>query len=698
MALSLSSKVDQLHGVGPAIHKRLQRLDISTILELLFYFPKKHDDYSDVINITDASPGSAITVCGEVTAVRKRQSWKRRFSLTEITLRDDSGSLNIIWFNQPYIANQLKKGDRIYASGKVSNSKKYGQQMNNPMFEKYKQTTTHTARIVPQYSLTKGITQKQLRYYMRQALDILGEETLPDWLPEDMLDTYDLQTMTSAVQLIHFPDTWQDVEKAQYRLGFDELLLVQLFSRATRDDIASQQATSVPFKGQLIKDFVAALPFTLTQAQRKAAWDIIKDMQSDHPMNRLLEGDVGSGKTVVAAIGMYSVYHAGLQSVLMAPTEILAEQHYKTLLQVFNYTDVSIGLWTRSLRTSNGKQHAMGVVNSDSQHSIMQCDIIIGTHALIQESISLKKLGLAVIDEQHRFGVRHRKRLREHSDNNSTTPHLLSMTATPIPRSLALTVYGDLELSILNELPAGRKPITTQMVSATPQRSAMYSHINERLLAGDQIYIVVPRIEDEGNDKAESKDTMASITSEYERISKKFPEATIAELHGKLKAAEKQRIMQEFVSGKIHILVATTVIEVGIDVPNATMMIIENADRFGLAQLHQLRGRVGRSDKQSFCYVCTDGEAERSKERLDFFTNTSDGFALAEFDLESRGPGDVFGRQQSGFLSHFKMAKLTDKVLVKATREAADTIFENITHYPDIKTRLDHFIKQVHLE
>lgn len=702
MESNLASPVSQLRGVGPAISQRLMKLGIHTVFQLLFHYPTGYQDYSIISTIADCvdkeSTTLKVTLKVTVEKISSRKSWKRRgLGLTEAQVMDDTGTLKVMWFNQGYIADQLQPGTTVYLSGKVATNK-YGTYLNNPIFERVKPDTTHTARIVPTYSLTHGITQKQLRYFVKQALHILDTNeghALPDWIPLDIQDEYDLASLHSTLHKIHFPDNLDDIALAKRRLGFEELLIVQLFVLSTTAEIHQHPAEAIHGDQQQITKVINNLPFKLTTGQNMALTEILEDLNNAQPMNRLLEGDVGSGKTVIAALAMYYAHSAGYQSAMMAPTELLAQQHYETLRNVLP-DNVRIALRTGSVK-----------------HNTESADIIVGTHALLQESVTFKKLGLAIIDEQHRFGVSQRQRLITMSGNvpgnANTMPHLLSMTATPIPRSLALTIYGDLRLSIVNELPAGRKPIITTLVNTTAARKHMYSEIQERITAGEQVYVVAPRIlaeettdedtsDQESSDYKTNRKKIISIDEVFASLQSVFPTARMAELHGKLSAEEKKSIMKQFSDGDIDVLVATTVIEVGVDVPNATNIVIEGADRFGLAQLHQLRGRVGRSDTQSYCYVCAEETSVSASERLEMFTATTDGFALAEFDLERRGPGAVYGQTQSGYFNHFKMAKLTDHELVRDSQAAATTLFSELEHYPDVHTRLVEFTKRVHLE
>lgn len=664
---------------------RLQKLGIQSPAALLEYFPIGYVDASHVVTIADCPTGELVTVCGVIQNIKSTRAWKRRgFTIVQAKLADETGDVKLTWFNQAYIVEQIPVGTKVLVSGKMTVGK-YGRQFSNPTFEKYKPNPTHTARIVPKYSLTKGITHKLLRYYMAQALEQLAQSPgfYPDWLPDDIQSEHDLIPIQQAIQQIHFPTSLEELDAAKHRLGFDELLLIQLFVLATKETLKHEQAQPIPFPETPIKKFVQALPFRLTASQKRSAWEIMQDLEQASPMNRLLEGDVGSGKTVVAAMAMYCTVLAGFQAALMVPTEILAKQHFNKLTELFKNTNIKIGLATSQ---------------TEDKTVMLTADIIVGTHAILFAKQKFKKLALTIIDEQHRFGVSQRQQLTLQS-GLKTTPHLLSMTATPIPRSLALTLYGDLSLSIIDELPHGRLPIYSALVKQD-QRTKLYAHIMERLIAHEQVYVVAPRIipseESTAKDAADAERT--SVTEEYDKLIQLFPQVRIAQLHGKLKPIEKSRVMKQFADGEIDMIVTTTVIEVGIDVPNATVIVIEDADRFGLAQLHQLRGRVGRSSKPSWCYVCTAVTIPAAIERLQYFCTTTSGFKVAEYDLERRGPGDVYGSMQSGYLNSLRFAKLTDHKLITAVQTTAQTIYPKLDSYPTIQTKLDSFMQRVHLE
>ena len=670
MTTQFRRPLSDLNRVGQKISTKLKKLDLENTLDLIFYFPVRYEDFSQVTNIENLEADLETTIKGKIELINNRRSWKRRMMLTEVVVADVTESIKIIWFNQPYIAKVLKAGDEIFISGKVTEDQ-FGLHFKNPVYEKVKADTAHTARIVPIYSLTEGVTQKQLRFIISQIVKEVDK--LSEWLPAKIIKKYKLISLSEALEQIHFPESFSKLNEAKKRLGFDELFTVQLYNLQAKAELEKTKAFKIKFKEKQIKEFVSSLPFTLTAAQKKCAWQIIKDLEESKPMNRLLEGDVGSGKTVVAALAMYNVALNSQQAVLMAPTEILAQQHFETLEKVLGPDTVSLITRTKKKILDDQK-------------------IIVGTHALIQKKVEFKNLGLAIIDEQHRFGVEQRKTLQEKSGDKKTVPHLLSMTATPIPRTLALTIYGDLDLSIIDEMPKGRKKIITRLVEEK-KRDKAYGFIKEKIKNQEQVFVICPLISE--SDKLGVK----SVEEEYERLKKIiFPDLRIAKLHGKLKAKAKDEIMNDFKNKKYDILVATSVVEVGVDVPDATIMMIEGADRFGLAQLHQFRGRVGRSDKQSYCLLFTDSKSDKTLERLNALCKSTDGFRMAEYDLKLRGPGDVYGKEQSGFLSAFRIASLADHVLISEAKQAATDIRPEIDKYPLILAKLDKFSHTIHLE
>ena len=689
--LNPGSSFEEIPTVGPTMSQRLKNLGLKKIQDLLFYFPYRYDDFSQISKISDIKPGEVFTVQGKVQLIKSRRSWKRRkMTITESMIEDETGPIKVIWFNQPYLDKTLFPGDEIILSGKVKMDE-LTPEFISPSFEKVKKDQTHTGRIVPVYPLTAGLTQRQIRYYIKTALPLA--QKIEETLPPEITKKYTLMALKKAIMQIHFPDTLEKAEKAVERFKFGELFLIQIQALQNKRYIKETKSPQIKINDKIIENFKNSLPFKLTKAQLNSADEILKDLIRGNPMNRLLEGDVGSGKTVVAVMAMLNVIKNNFQSAFMAPTEILARQHYEKINELTKGLDIKICLLTRSLikleKEEIGKKEILNKIKNGT------INIIIGTHSIIQDAISFYNLGLVIVDEQHRFGVAQRKALRDKSsEKHQLAPHLLSMTATPIPRSLALTVYADLDLSIIDEMPKSRKKIITKVV-ISDERGKTYAFIHDQVISGRQIFVVCPLIEP--SDKLGVK----SVKQEYEKISKEvFPDFKVTMLHGKMKTKEKEKIMDQMKNNEINILVSTSVIEVGIDIPNATVMMIEGSERFGLAQLHQFRGRVGRSDKQSYCFLFTDSDSHNTKRRLKAMEKSQDGFKLAEFDLKMRGPGVLSGLHQSG-LPDFKMATLTDVDIIKKAREAAKDLTENDPHllkFPNLRQKVDNLYKDIHWE
>lgn len=662
--MKLTDKVSVLNGVGDVVAKRLARLGIETIQDLLLHYPRRWEDYSQVTAISQTKPGE-IAVVAELNSIATRRSFRRRLTITEAVITDQTGSLKVVWFNQPFVANQLKAGERYFWAGKLEFKGGY-LSLNNPMVELAGATTG--GKIFPVYPETSQLSSKQLRRYVGDVISLC--DGLRDNLPDEIEQNYDLISFGQAVRQLHQPTTMQQVEQARRRIGFGELfgyMLTGLYLRKARQ---SESSAAMAFELAVVKQLVDGLPFELTDGQRKATWQILQDMEKPQPMNRLLQGDVGSGKTVVALIAAAMAAHHGYQTAYMAPTEILAAQHADTASTLLKPLGLRVGLLVASLKSAAKRELQEQIGNGS-------IDLVIGTHALLSEKVAFKNLGLVEIDEQHRFGVRQRAALRSKA---SISPHMLTMTATPIPRSLALVVYGDLDISVISELPAERKPVTTQVFTEA-QRLSAYQHIEQRLGAGEQAFVVCPRIiQDDSSGKK-------SVEAEYDRLRKSiFAHRRIGLLHGRMKADDKAAVMSKFATGKLDILVSTTVVEVGVNVPNATVMLIEGADGYGLASLHQLRGRVGRSDKQSYCYLIGSAENPESLARLKSLEKTHDGLRLAQIDLMSRGPGEVYGKLQHGYFD-LRMASLTDTLLIEQVREAAQAFLssDNMVKYPQIE-------------
>ncbi len=678
--LLLEDKVSKINRIGATTSKKLNKIDIETINDLLFYFPIRYDDFSEVTPIEKIQKSKSVNIVGKIEMIQNRRAHRRKIYITEALISDESGIIKVIWFNQPFIARNLKNGDKISLAGKIEEDYT-GYIMKSPVYEKITSNKQiHTQGLVPNYRLTSNLTQKQIRFLIKQVIGLTDQ--IIDWVPKNIIKDLKLLSLGSAIKKIHFPENKKDIKKARERLAFNELFLIQLQSQLAEKNLGEYQAPKIKFKEKETKNFVKKLPFKLTNDQKKCSWQIIQDLKKEKPMTRLLEGDVGSGKTVVAIIAMLNTALNKKQSVLMAPTEILAKQHFNSISKLLFNTNIKIGVLTRSIHLTNN--------NSKNKKDILKSDIIIGTHALIQEKIDFSNLGLVVIDEQHRFGVEQRKILLE-KGNDATSPHLLSMTATPIPRSLALALYGNLDISVIKEMPEGRKKIITNIIAENKRQEA-YNFIRMEIKKGRQAFVICPLIDP--SDKLGVK----SVKEEYERLNKIiFPDLKINFLHGRLKTEEKEKIMKDFSKNKTKILVSTSVVEVGVDIPNASIMMIEGADRFGLAQLHQFRGRVGRSKYQSYCLLFTNSNSPIAKQRLSALEKYHDGFTLAKIDLKFRGPGEVFGTAQKGF-PVLKMASLFDYNLMEKAKEKAKEIIKKDPNFKKSPYLQKKIKKNIHLE
>ncbi len=652
--MQLSARIDSVKGVGEKTAEQFALAGIHTVNDLVMLLPRKYEDFSESTSIEDISPGKR-TIRARCEKVATRPV-RRGLRITTATLADDTGKLQAVWFNQPYREKQLKSGEEFFFSGEFEfNYNRY--QLTNPSAEKVSDIPVSTDRIVPVYRAVKGLKSQVVRKILTELKPLIS--MYPETLPTDIIQTEKLLSTGQALLKMHFPESMDEVTVARERLGFEELFQLLLASQFNKQANATLDGWHIPFDQKVVADFVKQLPFDLTGAQRRAAWEIIQDFERESPMNRLLQGDVGSGKTVVAGLAARAAAHAGFQSAIMAPTEILASQHAETLTKLLVPFGLTIGLLSGSVKgTARATLYEM-IANGG-------VDVVVGTHALIQETVRFNNLGFVAIDEQHRFGVKQRQELLNKSER---MPHLLAMTATPIPRSLALTVYGELDVSILNELPKGRKPIATKIWS--PNSAAqLYEKIDIEIAAGRQAYVICSLIDDNPDNE------IKSVQAEYVKLQNSiFKHRKIGLLHGKLKSEEKDAVMQSFAKGDIDILVSTTVVEVGVDVPNATAMLIENADRFGLSQLHQLRGRVGRSSHQSYCYLVMS-DSTKPSQRLREIEKSNDGFHLAEVDLTMRGPGEIYGKAQHGALN-LQIATLADTQLIARAQRAARKFVES---------------------
>lgn len=660
----------ELSGVGKELVKKLCILNLATVNDLINYYPRRYDDYSNVQEINRIRPG-IVTVKAQIKQARGHYV-RRGMHITEAVASDASGSVRLVWFNQPYRAAALKTDDEYFISGDFGlHSQRLTIQ--NPSVELVNDFPINTARIIPVYRETKGLKSTQLRKLVREINPLIGSlaETLPPWLVKKQK----LMSRAEALHAIHFPNSQTELEAALRRLGFEEVFSLTLAALLTKCENEQQNALVIPFDRQLAQTFVSHLSFKLTDDQRRAIWQIYLDIQKSQPMNRLLEGDVGSGKTVVAVMVAVMAIKKGFQVAFMAPTDLLARQHADTIRKLLIPLGLAprLGLLVGSLSPADKRTMHQNIKDGGVV-------LIVGTHALIQEKVAMHKLGLVIIDEQHRFGVEQRKKLQAKAGH---MPHVLSMTATPIPRSLALSVYGEMDLTTIVEKPGGRQPPQTTLISPN-SRSQMYQKINQELETGRQVFVVCPLISDSDLLPAKSAEQV------YEEFSQKtFKNRRVGLLHGKLKSVDKEYIMQQFMHHQLDILVATTVIEVGVDIPNASVMLIESAERFGLAQMHQLRGRVGRGQHQGYCFLALTSSTAPSP-RLRALLHSSDGFALAELDLEIRGPGAIYGTVQHGELD-LRVAKLSDTKLIANARQEAQKFLdknENLLHYKELSERV----------
>lgn len=689
--MNLKTPVPTLGRAFKTYAARLEKLNIFTVEDFFYHIPFRYDNYSLISKINQIQVGEVVTIQGIVNEMKNAYT-KNHKIFQKAVIQDETGTLDVTWFNQPYLTRVIKPGDPISLSGKVD---WFAQKitLQSPdyeiMYPDHKggyMPTLHTGRLVPVYPETSGVSSKWLR---RQIYKLLREykDELNEFLPEEILTHNKFYSLFDALEQIHFPDSLQTAAKARLRLAFDELFLLQITSFKRKQDWKTNLVSN-PFEvtnhQTKIQELFESLPFTLTDSQKKAVEDIFQDLNSNRPMNRLLEGDVGSGKTVVATIAMYLAYLNGFQSAIMAPTEILANQHFATVSKLLEPLGVKVELVTGSKKLKTKKKES-GINNKkkqDPSFSIQnsEFDILVGTHALLSEKIKFDNLGFVVIDEQQRFGVEQRAIIR----GKGESPHLLTMTATPIPRTIALTIYGDLDVSYLAELPKGRKLIKTWYVPSE-KREGAYHWIEEEIREHDsQAFIICPFIEE-----SETMQTIKAATKEFDHLQKSvFKNLKLGLLHGKQKGKEKDEVLKKFNEKEFHILVATPVVEVGIDIPNATIMLIEAAERFGLAQLHQLRGRVGRGEKQSYCLLFTDSQSEHAIKRLRAMETMHVGAELAELDLHMRGAGELYGTMQHG-TRDLKIASFSDRPLIELARQEAEKVFPELSKHTALLNKID---------
>lgn len=663
-----------LKGVGERRAALFNKKGIKTVEDLLYYFPRSHEDRSETKEIENCMEGETVCVSVTVFSPVKDTQVRRNLLVSTMAVCDSTGALNIVWYNNRYVKGRFMTGDEYIMYGKITRSR--GKlEMVNPVYEK-KGDERFTGKIVPLYPLTEGLTQKLLQSSMELAIKDTGR--LEEYIPSEIRDKYNIAELNYAMKNIHFPDDYESYNIARERFVFEELLILQLALLSKRDDNTSREG--VVFEDILcVQDFVSSLPFPLTGAQRKTLDEILGDCHSGKMMNRLVQGDVGSGKTAVAAAAIYTAVKNGHQAAMMVPTEILAVQHMETLSEFFKDKGITVVMLTGSMKTKE-KRLVRDMI------SLGAADVVVGTHAIIQGTVEFKDLALVVADEQHRFGVGQRSKLAA----KGNSPHMLIMSATPIPRTLALILYGDLDISIIDELPPGRKPVKTYAVGES-MRKRIFAFLEKNVLAGGQAYVVCPLIEETEKSDLQNAQMLA------QKLQEMFPDFCVGLMHGKMKPKLKEEVMNSFVNGEIKILVSTTVIEVGVNVPNANTMVIENAERFGLSQLHQLRGRVGRGNEQAFCILFAHGNNEVTKKRMETMCISNDGFYISEQDLKLRGPGDFFGTRQHG-LPEMKIANLFEDVniLEKSQKAAREIMNEDMRlssdKYRGLKKRADKII------
>ncbi len=661
--MSLNTLIAKLPRLQPQVAKKFALLDLHTLWDCLFYFPFRHEDWRQQVQISDIVVGQDVTIAASIVSVKSRPAWHRRgTTITDVVVTDESNAkLHVVWFNMLYLGKSLQSGDQLYLSGTISQTKDGRLQLSNPVYEKPSENPLHE-KLVPVYRSTEGLSQRQIRMVMKQAVALAN--VVPDPFDGSTVQQLELMTLSEALSAIHFPDSPEQAAQAVERLKFDELLAWHLHMTAANSTVAAT-APVIPFHEQDIRTFVQHLPYTLTNDQRVAAWQVLQDIALPQPMSRLVQGDVGSGKTVVAALVAYNATLSHYQVAVVAPTVVLAEQHWKTFIATLGKHETKIALLTghEAKIYSAGTEATVSREDLESAITSGIVSVVIGTHAVLQPDITFYKLGLVIVDEQQRFGVDQRQVLLS---GRTDTPHFLSLTATPIPRSFALWLSGILNISTIATKPAGRVVIQS-FVAGPDDRQRIDTAINTTLQKKEQIYVITPLIEE-----SDSLGVRAA-TTEHQRLSEALPHVRVGILHGAMPADERVAILDEFRRHDLDIIVSTTVIEVGVDVPNATLIIIEGAERFGLAQLHQLRGRVGRSSKPSQCYFVTDRRDDAIRKRLEHVAATSDGFTISELDFSERGGGDMYGQRQSG-LPAWQLASINDRQLFERVREFSSTL------------------------
>lgn len=698
MPLSLHRPLADVPHVTRHHVTRLKKLGIVTVEDLLYHPPFRYEDFATTYAIADLTADTNATVVGTVTDVSVKRLRGRKLSITTVTLTDDTGSVTAIWFNQSFIASSTHVGAMVRVSGRVLYNEKNGLHMSAPAMERAQREPTSTGRLVPVYPETAGITSKWLRWQIHMIL--AADVDVPEPLPDDLRARLHLPTRKNALKLMHYPRTDADYRLAHKRFMFEEMFLLQLMMLQLRARLAEKRAPTIARDDALVKKFLATLPFAPTDAQRKSAFAILTDMTQPVPMHRLLNGDVGAGKTLVAMIAALAVANARKQVAVLAPTEVLARQHFTTFVTTLAPFEHEVALFTGAYKTHGAHPALTRETTRDAMLKKIRAGdirIVIGTHALLQDDVVFDDLALIIVDEQHRFGVAQRAALTRKSmhaadTTPATTTHLLTMTATPIPRTFALALFGDLHVSVLDEKPANRKPIITRIVAPTEQTQA-YARITRELAAGRQAYVILPLVE-----QSDTLKNVKAAVQEYERLAGDiFADFTVGLMHGRLKPKEKDTLMKDFAAGRVRILVSTSVVEVGVDVPNATVMIIENAERFGLSQLHQFRGRIGRGEHQSYCFLFS---SQPRNPRLRALSTHTDGFTLAEIDLRLRGPGELLGTRQSG-IPDGVMKNITNTKLIAITRDEAKAVLQNdpfLERHPLLRDAVDACAARTHYE
>lgn len=674
----LKKQLQYVKGVGEKRAKLFATLGIRTIYDMLYFFPRDYEDRTQVRRISDCLDGECTCISVTVAQPPRERHIRRGFSIFQFSAFDETEKINVTMFNQKYTAAKIKQGEEYILYGKITRNL-YGAEITNPVIESAAQPGRYTRRIVPKYHLTANLTRNVFTSVMESCVREFLAQPVTEFLPDELIQKYKLCSYRYALSNIHFPNDFAAFQSARRRLAFEELFLLSLGLQMLKNRRTNISGARFQ-KAMMVEAFIKTLPFDLTGAQKRVISEIVNDLHQKKQMNRLLEGDVGSGKTVVAGCAIYETVKNGYQAVLMAPTEILAGQHFSTLTRLFE----GHGIHTEKLLGSMTKKQKLAV---SEQLKDGKVDVLVGTHAVIEEHVQFRKLGLIITDEQHRFGVMQRAALEQKGDN----PHILVMTATPIPRTLALTLYGDLAISVIDELPPGRQKIETYAVTES-MRNRVYTFLKKELKQGRQAYIVCPLVEES------EKSDLKAATELYQKLSEnELSEYHLELLHGRLKAKDKDRIMEQFKRGEIQVLVSTTVVEVGVDVPNATIMIVESAERFGLSQLHQLRGRVGRGKAQSYCILFNRGQGEIAKERMEIMEKSNDGFVISQKDMELRGPGEFFGTRQHG-LPELKIANLfTDMKMLEVAQSCASQLLQtdpSLKEHQNLKEKINDLFSE----